>query len=162
MKTRLISLLVAAACTVASAGAMAQGRPDDGPGARGPGGPGAQQGGPDRGGPARGQDRGPGAGPGSDRGPGPGADRGPDRGPGANRGPDRYDRGPQAHGPGPERWARGDRVPRDYRGREYVIADWRPHHLDAPPRGYQWIGVGADYFLIGIATGIVLQSVISR
>ncbi len=153
MNTRLISLIVAATCTMASAGALAQGRPDDGPGARGPGGPGVQQG-PDRGGPGRGPDRGPGA--------GPGADRGPDRGPGAYRSPDRYDRGPQAHGPGPQRWARGDRVPRDYRGREYVIADWRPHHLEAPPRGYQWIGVGADYFLVGIATGIVLQSVISR
>lgn len=33
-------------------------------------------------------------------------------------------------------WRRGGRVPPEYRGRNYVVDDWRGHHLNAPPRGY--------------------------
>ncbi|HEY0296387.1 MAG TPA: RcnB family protein [Bordetella sp.] len=53
-------------------------------------------------------------------------------------------------------------MPPTYRGRQYVIDDWRGHHLHQPPRGYQWISTGADYFLIGIASGAVLESVLGN
>ena len=65
------------------------------------------------------------------------------------------------HGPGP-RWSRGDRLPRDYRGRQYVVNNWRGYNLTPPPRGAQWVGVGADYLLVGIATGVIMQTVLSR
>lgn len=54
-------------------------------------------------------------------------------------------------------WRRGGRVPSEYRGRNYVVDDWRGHHLNAPPRGYQWVGVGGDYVLAAVATGLIAQ-----
>jgi Ni/Co efflux regulator RcnB len=53
-------------------------------------------------------------------------------------------------------------VPPTYRGHQYVVDDWRGHHLHAPPRGYQWISTGPDYFLIGVATGVVMESVLGH
>lgn len=58
-------------------------------------------------------------------------------------------------------WRRGGYVPREYRGRNYVVSDWRGHRLHAPPRGYQWVGVGGDYVLAAIATGLIAQIVIA-
>lgn len=54
-------------------------------------------------------------------------------------------------------WHRGDRLPAEYRNRQYVVNDWHSHHLSTPPRGYQWVGVGGDYLLVRIADGVVLQ-----
>ena len=54
-------------------------------------------------------------------------------------------------------WRRGDRVPPQYRSSQYVVDNWRDHHLKAPPRGYHWVQVGGDYVLVAIATGIILQ-----
>ena len=65
------------------------------------------------------------------------------------------------HGPGP-RWSRGDRLPPSYRGRQYIVTDWRGHRLAPPPRGAHWVGVGADYLLVGIATGVIMQAVLSQ
>jgi Ni/Co efflux regulator RcnB len=62
---------------------------------------------------------------------------------------------------GPE-WRRGGHVPPQYRGRQYVVNDWRGHHLNAPPRGYQWVQVGGDYVLIAIATGVIAQLLLSQ
>ncbi|VTU12806.1 putative integral membrane protein [Variovorax sp. SRS16] len=59
-------------------------------------------------------------------------------------------------------WHRGDRVPTEYRGRNYVVNDWRSHRLQAPPRGYQWVGVGGDYVLAAIATGVIAQIIASQ
>lgn len=64
--------------------------------------------------------------------------------------------------PAPRRWSRGDRLPPYYREPRYVVRDWRGHRLPPPRRGYHWVGVGAEYFLVGVATGIVLESVINR
>ncbi|MBC7395121.1 MAG: RcnB family protein [Variovorax sp.] len=66
-----------------------------------------------------------------------------------------FDRGgfPQPHAD----WRRGGRVPTEYRGRNYVVNDWRGNHLNAPPRGYQWVGVGGDFVLAAIATGLIAQ-----
>ncbi|AMM24680.1 RcnB family protein [Variovorax sp. PAMC 28711] len=54
-------------------------------------------------------------------------------------------------------WRRGGRVPSEYRGRNYVVDDYRMHRLNPPPRGYQWVGVGGDFVLAAVATGIIAQ-----
>ncbi|MGC3987642.1 MAG: RcnB family protein [Pseudorhodoferax sp.] len=73
---------------------------------------------------------------------------------------------PQAErgrGAGPDqRWHRGDRLPGDFRGRQYVVDDWRGHHLSAPPRGHRWVQVGADYVLVAIATGVIAQIILAQ
>jgi Ni/Co efflux regulator RcnB len=70
--------------------------------------------------------------------------------------------GPERPDPAAGHWARGDHVPQPYRGHQYVVSDWRGHHLHAPPRGYQWISTGPDYFLVGVATGVVMESVLGH
>ena len=62
---------------------------------------------------------------------------------------------------GPE-WHRGGRLPPQYRSHQYVVNDWRAHHLNAPPRGYQWVQVGNDYVLAAIATGIIAQLLLNN
>jgi len=57
------------------------------------------------------------------------------------------------------RWARGDRLPRAYYGRPYVVSGYRSYHLYDPPRGYRWVRVRNDVFLTAVATGIVLDAV---
>jgi len=83
------------------------------------------------------------------------------------RGPDRRHAPPprvaeQRHdgerGAGPDHaFYRGGRLPVEYRNRQYVVDDWRGHHLSAPPRGYHWVQTGADYVLAAIATGVIAQ-----
>ncbi len=61
-------------------------------------------------------------------------------------------------GAGPNHsYHRGDRLPAEYRHRQYVVNDWRSHRLSAPPRGYHWVQTGGDYVLVAIASGIILQ-----
>ncbi|SAI52216.1 Predicted integral membrane protein [Bordetella ansorpii] len=142
MKKNLVSSVLAAVIAVSSSVAVAQPEP-------GPGGPDGRHGAENKGaGPQGGR---PDHGPGRDNGRGR-DDRGRDQGREPQRRPD----------PAPERWSKGQRVPDPYRGHQYVIDDWHDHHLRQPPRGYHWIGVGADYFLVGVATGLVLESVFGR
>jgi Ni/Co efflux regulator RcnB len=56
-----------------------------------------------------------------------------------------------------EGWYRkGGRVPDDYRGRRYVVTDWRHEHLRAPPRGYHWVrSDNGDFLLVAITTGVI-------
>lgn len=63
-----------------------------------------------------------------------------------------------AHGP---EFHRGGHIPGEYRNREYVVDDWRTHRLSPPPRGHHWVQVGADYVLVAVATGIIVQLVLS-
>ena len=66
-------------------------------------------------------------------------------------------------GAGPNNsWHRGDRIPVQYRSHQYVVDDWRGYHLSAPPRGYHWVQSGGDYLLVAIATGVILQLLISN
>jgi len=66
-------------------------------------------------------------------------------------------------GVGPDhRWQRGDRVPRQYWGPRYVVTDWRGHHLSEPPRGYHWVQVNGDYVLAAVATGIILDTLLTQ
>jgi Ni/Co efflux regulator RcnB len=62
---------------------------------------------------------------------------------------------------GPE-WRRGGRVPSQYHYQQYVVSDWRGHHLSAPPRGQQWVQVGGDYVLMAIATGVIVQLLLNQ
>ncbi|MBK7615683.1 MAG: RcnB family protein [Burkholderiales bacterium] len=69
----------------------------------------------------------------------------------------------EGRGAGPEHnYYRGGRMPPQYRTSEYVVSDWRGHHLSAPPRGYHWVQSGGDYVLVAIATGIILQLLLSQ
>jgi Ni/Co efflux regulator RcnB len=52
---------------------------------------------------------------------------------------------------------RGERLTPEYRHRNYVVTDWRSHHLHAPPAGYHWVGVGPDFLLVAIATGVISE-----
>lgn len=61
-------------------------------------------------------------------------------------------------GAGPEhRFYRGARLTPYYRQNQYIVDDWRGHRLYAPPRGQHWVQVGADYVLVAIATGVIVQ-----
>jgi Ni/Co efflux regulator RcnB len=74
---------------------------------------------------------------------------------------ERRDRDERGAGPD-HRFYRGGRLPAEYRHRQYVVDDWRGHHLSAPPRGYHWVQTGADYVLVAITTGIILQLLLNR
>jgi Ni/Co efflux regulator RcnB len=82
--------------------------------------------------------------------------------------------GPQQHmppmqaqhderGAGPNQsFHRGGRLPPEYRTRQYVVNDWRGHHLSAPPRGYHWVQNGSDYLLVAVTTGVILQILLNN
>jgi Ni/Co efflux regulator RcnB len=105
-----------------------------------------------------------------------GGDRGSDRGQHDQQGQrgDRQDRRDQQNradnygrqqerGAGPNHdFRRGQRLPPEYRHRQYVVDDWRGHHLSAPPRGYHWVQTGGDYVLVAIASGIILQLLLNN
>ncbi|HET8746132.1 MAG TPA: RcnB family protein [Ramlibacter sp.] len=62
---------------------------------------------------------------------------------------------------GPE-FRRGHRLPPELRNRQYVVSNWRAHRLSPPPRGYHWVQVGPDYVLVAIATGVILNLILSQ
>ena len=80
---------------------------------------------------------------------------------GFGRGHNEEMRGGRGAGPNHE-YYRGDRLPAEYRNRQYVVEDWRGHNLSAPPRGYHWVQSGGDYVLVAIATGVILQLLLGR
>ena len=59
-------------------------------------------------------------------------------------------------------FARGGRLPSEYRNRQYVVDDWRGHRLSAPPRGYHWVQAGGDYVLAAIATGVIASVLLAN
>ncbi len=54
-------------------------------------------------------------------------------------------------------WHRGDHLPYGWYGGSYVVYNWAPYRLYAPPYGYNWVRVGNDVLLTAAATGIVLD-----
>lgn len=58
-------------------------------------------------------------------------------------------------------WHKGERLPTEYRDRNYAVDNWHEHGLQAPPRGYQWVGVNGDYVLAAIATGVIANVLLS-
>lgn len=85
--------------------------------------------------------------------------RGYDRG---YRDYNRHDGGNFYYGARSPEFRRGGYIPYEYRNRQYYVNDWRGHHLSAPPRGYQWVQVGADYVLIAIATGLIANLILNQ
>ena len=75
---------------------------------------------------------------------------------------DRMDHRVDDRGAGHYHWHRGDRVSDDYRGDRYEVRDWRAHHLSEPPRGYHWVQVNGDYVLAAVATGIILDTLLTQ
>ncbi|MET0322280.1 MAG: RcnB family protein [Duganella sp.] len=72
------------------------------------------------------------------------------------------DRGPN-RGAGPRHdLHKGHRLPPEYRSKQYVVDNWRGHRLSAPPRGYHWVQTGADYVLVGIATGVIASMILAN
>ena len=57
---------------------------------------------------------------------------------------------------------RGGRLPSRYRSHQYVVDNWRDHHLRPPPRGYHWVQTGGDYVLAAIATGVIADLIINH
>ncbi|HYS63403.1 MAG TPA: RcnB family protein [Paraburkholderia sp.] len=77
-------------------------------------------------------------------------------------GPKQAPPGHSPDGPGnsanaPGHWNKGDRLPPEYRDRQYVIDNWRDYRLAPPPRGYSWVGVGGDYLMVQISSGVILR-----
>jgi Ni/Co efflux regulator RcnB len=56
---------------------------------------------------------------------------------------------------------RGGRLPDRYRTNQYVVNDYRSHHLRQPPRGYHWVQTGGDYVLAAVATGIIADLIVN-
>ena len=61
-----------------------------------------------------------------------------------------------------QEWRRGQRLPAEYRHRQYMVTDWRGHHLSAPPRGYRWVQHGSDYVLVAIASGVIADLLLNH
>ncbi|VVE09631.1 hypothetical protein PIN31115_02547 [Pandoraea iniqua] len=143
---KTLSIVLAAGMAVSSTLALAQGGP---PPQGGPGGPGRG----DQG------DRG------DHKGPPPGHG-GPQRGAPQGHGPQHGGPPPRGHaGPAEDtwqhpEWRKGDRVPQQYRDRQYVVENYRDYRLQPPRRGYQWVGVGGDFLLVAIATGVIADMVV--
>jgi Ni/Co efflux regulator RcnB len=57
---------------------------------------------------------------------------------------------------------RGGRLPDRYRNHQYVVNNYREHHLRPPPRGYHWVQTGGDYVLAAVATGIIADLIINH
>jgi Ni/Co efflux regulator RcnB len=76
----------------------------------------------------------------------------------------RYDRGRYSppRGYAPRYWRHGDRLPRGYMGRPYLLHDYRAVRLYQPPRGHHWVRVNHDVVLAAIATGIVIDVLYNR
>lgn len=78
--------------------------------------------------------------------------------------PDRHWRG-EYHRPAgwySHRWSRGERLPREYYGRPYIVYGYSDYGLYAPPRGYCWVRVDSDIVLTALATGLVLDVVYNQ
>ncbi|MEJ1961898.1 MAG: RcnB family protein [Gammaproteobacteria bacterium] len=55
------------------------------------------------------------------------------------------------------RWARGERLPKAYYAKSYVVVNYQARGWRQPPRGYHWVRVNDDVVLAAIATGVVLD-----
>ncbi|AZV94710.1 hypothetical protein CBF45_14075 [Bordetella sp. J329] len=67
------------------------------------------------------------------------------------------------HGAGPDdRYRKGDTLPQPYQGRRYYVSQPERYNLPAPGHGQRWVKVGADYVLITIATGLIIDLVLNH
>jgi Ni/Co efflux regulator RcnB len=57
-------------------------------------------------------------------------------------------------------WHKGARINHDDWNRGAQV-DWHAHHLQAPPRGYEWRQVDGNYVLAAAATGLIAATIIA-
>ena len=57
-------------------------------------------------------------------------------------------------------WHKGARINHDDWNRGQQV-DWHSHHLQSPPRGYEWRQVDGNYVLAAAATGIIAATIIA-
>lgn len=70
--------------------------------------------------------------------------------------PSRHHQGMYEQGHSQGWYRKGGRLPTTYRGRTYVVTDWRAHHLRQPPRGYHWVrSDNGDFLMVAVTTGII-------
>ncbi|MGB9108610.1 MAG: RcnB family protein [Telluria sp.] len=82
---------------------------------------------------------------------------------GGGRGNEGYGEEHRWNGAGPDHsFRRGDRLPSQYRNNQYVVNNYREHHLRPPPRGYHWVQTGGDYVLAAVATGLIADLIINH
>ncbi|MCO4865209.1 conserved hypothetical protein; putative transmembrane protein [Cupriavidus taiwanensis] len=55
-----------------------------------------------------------------------------------------------------QQWKKGDRLPTEFRDRQYVIDDYKQYNLPAPRKGTRWVGIGAEYYLVA-PNGVIQQ-----
>ncbi len=55
-----------------------------------------------------------------------------------------------------QQWKKGDRLPTEFRDRQYVIDDYQQYNLPAPRKGTRWVGVGAEYYQVA-PNGVIQQ-----
>lgn len=73
---------------------------------------------------------------------------------------------PPHHGPPSQdwhghHWRKGERIPREWWGRDREV-DWHAHHLRRPPRGYHWVrDDDGNYVLAAIATGLIASIIMN-
>lgn len=53
-------------------------------------------------------------------------------------------------------YKKGGRLPSAYRGRRYVVRNWRADRLRPPPPGYHWVrSDNGDFLLVAVNTGTI-------
>jgi hypothetical protein len=60
-------------------------------------------------------------------------------------------------------YKKGGRVPAEYNGGSYAVADWRGNHLRQPPRGYHYVrSDNGDFLLVAVTTGVIASIIASH
>ena len=58
-------------------------------------------------------------------------------------------------------WHKGDHIGADDWNRGERV-DYRHYRLSEPPRGYHWVEVNGDYVLAAIATGVIIDTLLTQ
>lgn len=56
-------------------------------------------------------------------------------------------------------WRKGEHLPVHYR--EVYVRDYRYYDLREPPRGYRWVHVDQDAYLVEIASGLIAEVLVN-
>lgn len=72
-------------------------------------------------------------------------------------------RSPDSNKQARQNFKKGDSLPLQYRGNNYVVTDWHAHNLKKPGRGQRWVQVnGGDFVLINIASHVIASVILSN
>jgi Ni/Co efflux regulator RcnB len=78
-----------------------------------------------------------------------------------NHGPSMAMHGPSHAAPSHADWHKGGHIARNDWNRGQRVTDWRSHHLNAPPRGYEWRRVDNNYVLAAATTGLIASIILA-